>query len=170
MMGQSQPEWMKKLADWLSRQPRWVLAAGVLVLMAAGALVLGDFGSPAVQPIPGAADADPTQNSTFLAIGVFLRLILVVAAIYFFALLLKRWQSGNLKRADRRLALVESLHLTSRRSVHLVRAGDQVFLIGATDQTISLLGQIDGDEGNGSLSFEQQLAKVGQKQQETTGE
>ncbi len=174
---QQPPEWTKKLLVWLNRQPRWVIVVGVVAFLIVGAWLMSDLNSPASNTvIPGMA-ADPTLDSTALALGVFLRLILVVAAIYIAAMLIRRWQTGGSKRADRQLAVLESLHLSQRRSVHLIRAGDQVFLIGATDQAVTLLGQIPAQAGaqgaglpnSGNLTFDQQLALAGQKNDETPG-
>ena len=141
-MNQSAPEWSKKVIVWLKRQPKWLLAIGVVVFLAICALLLSETQSPAAGST--AAGVDPYLNSTSLALGVFVRLILVVVAIYIGAILLRRWQFGGNRRPERQLSLVETLHLSQRRSVHLVRAGDQVFLIGSTDQTVTLLGQVAG--------------------------
>ncbi len=177
MNSQQPPEWSKKLLAWLNRQPRWVIVVGVVAFLIVGAWLMSDLNSPAGgATIPGMA-TDPTLASTALALGVFLRLILVVAAIYIAAMLFRRWQSGGSKHADRQLAVLETLHLSQRRSVHLIRAGEQVFLVGATDQAVTLLGHIPSQAGAegaglpsaGSLSFDQQLALAGQKNDETMG-
>jgi flagellar biosynthetic protein FliO len=168
-MNQPAPEWSKKLVVWLKRQPKWVIAAGVLAFLLVGTLVLSDAQSPSGGSVPGAAD--PFLNSAGLMLGVFVRLILVVIAIYLAAVLLRRWQAGANRRIDRQLALVETLHLSQRRSVHLVRAGEQVFLIGSTDQAVTLLGQVDRQANpesqnaqvNGPISFDQHLSLASQK-------
>lgn len=162
-----QPEWSKTLLAWLKRQPRWRLAIGALGLVAMGALLLADLRAPSAdQPMPG-VNADPLMNSTGLIFDVFLRLILVVIAIYIGAMLLRRWQNGALRRPDRQLAVIETLHLNQRRSVHLVRAGEQTFLIGATDQSVTLLGQVPLNAAPSTqgepLSFAEQLNAAGQK-------
>jgi len=177
MNPQQPPEWSKKFLAWLNRQPRWVVVVGVVVFLIVGAWLMSDLSSPAGGAVVPGMAADPTLDSTALALGVFLRLILVVAAIYIAAMLFRRWQNGGSKRGGRQLAVLESLHLSQRRSVHLIRAGEQVFLIGATDQAVTLLGQIPpqaGVEGSGlpaggGLSFDQQLALAGQKNDETMG-
>jgi hypothetical protein len=61
--------------------------------------------------------------------------------------------------------------------VHLIRAGEQVFLIGSTDQAVTLLGQISPQAGAqgitqpaaGELSFDEQLALASQKNEEKPG-
>jgi flagellar biosynthetic protein FliO len=148
-----------------------VIAAILAAFLLLVTLVLSDAQNPAAgQPISGVG-ADPLINSTALALGVFVRLILVVIAIYIGAMLLRRWQVGNNRRLDRQLSLVETLHLSQRRSVHLVRAGEQVFLIGSTDQAVTLLGQVvekaNPDSSRilvgGAISFDQHLSAASQK-------
>jgi flagellar biosynthetic protein FliO len=175
---QQTPEWAKKFLTWLNHQPRWVLVVGVLAFLAVGAWLMSDLNSPANgKVIPGMA-ADPTADSTGLALGVFARLILVVAAIYIAAMLIRRWQNGGTKPSVRQLSVLETLHLSQRRTVHLIRAGEQVFLIGATDQAVTLLGQIPAQAGaqsatalptGGGLSFEQQLALASQQNNPEAG-
>jgi hypothetical protein len=106
MNPQQTPEWAKKLLTWLNRQPRWVIVVGVVAFLAIGAWLMSDLNSPAGgTTIPGMT-ADPTLDSTGLALGVFARLILVVAAIYIAAMLVRRWQTGGLKHSERQLAVV----------------------------------------------------------------
>lgn len=116
-------------------------------------------------------DGDPYLNSTALALGVFIRLILVVIAIFFAGVVLRRWQSGGGKAAVRQLAVLETLHLSQRRAVYLVRAGQQVFLLGATDQSINLLGQVtttaDARPTAAQISFDQHLSIATQKTMDT---
>jgi flagellar biosynthetic protein FliO len=170
-MNQIGPEWSKQVAAWLKRQPKWVVAVGVVFFLLLGTVLLMDTQTPASGQAAAAPGTDPFLNSTGLALGVFARLILVVIAIYICAVLLKRWQAGNSRRPDRQLALMETLHLSQRRSVHLVRAGEQVFLIGSTDQAVTLLGQVNEPSApglekvsaDGSISFDQHLSMASQK-------
>jgi flagellar biosynthetic protein FliO len=179
MNSQQPPDWNRRFLAWLSRQPRWLIASGVVVLLALGTWLMSDMNSQAaIQQAPGPA-GDPFLNSTALALGVFARLILVVAAIYIAAMLFRRWQTGSLKGAARQLALVETLHLSQRRSLHLVRAGEQVFLIGATDQAVTLLGQVASTPGESptgemrvpmaGLSFDEHFSLANQKKDEQPG-
>ena len=170
-MNQPATEWSKQATAWLKRQPRWVILAALAAFLLVATLVLSDAQSPAAGQAASGPGTDPFLNSTALAFGVFLRLILVVIAIYIGAILLRRWQVGNNRRLDRQLSLVETLHLSQRRSVHLVRAGEQVFLIGSTDQTVTLLGQVAEKASpdsskilvDGTISFDQHLSAASQK-------
>ncbi len=170
-MNSSLPEWSKRFINWLNRLPRWMVVAGGIVFLVIGALLLMDTRSTAN------SEGDPFLNSTTLALGVFVRLILVVIAIFLAMTLVRRWQNQVGRRPDRQLALLETLHLSQRRSVHLVRAGEQVFLIGATDQGISLLGQIpaqptgpdSSQPAAPAISFDDHLSLANQRQSDITG-
>ncbi len=88
---------------------------------------------------------DPTLNSSYLweVLGVLLKLGLVILLIVAFMSLLRRFKMGGLGQQTHHLALVETLYLSPKQKVHLVRAGEKVFLVGATDETLSLLSEVD---------------------------
>lgn len=169
MNAQQPPEWSKRVITILNRLPNWAVVVGVLAFIVIGALLMMDTRQPAASPALPVGGDNPANDPTTLALGVFLRLILVVIAIYIGAMLLRRYQNANARGKERQLALLETLHLNQRRAVHLVRAGDQVFLIGSTDQTVSLIGQVtsatDGRAGLGmdDLSFSDHLEIAHQK-------
>lgn len=168
MMSQQPPEWTKRVIVWLSRQPKWVLAVGslailVVIMLASSSLVRSTVG-------PEGSAAGTTNDPTALSFDIFFRLILVVIAIFIAAMMFKRWQSGSLKRGDRQLVMLETLQINPRRALHLVRAGEQVFLIGSTDQAVSLIGQVPSlmdaeipaeTPGKDGLSFSQHLSMAG---------
>ncbi len=79
-----------------------------------------------------------------LALGLILKLGLVVALIYASLLGLRRWQIGGAGRA-RRLAVLETVRLSPRQAIHLVRAGERWLLVGATDQALALLSEIEAE-------------------------
>ncbi|HEX2980903.1 MAG TPA: flagellar biosynthetic protein FliO, partial [Anaerolineaceae bacterium] len=90
---------------------------------------------------------DPFANPTALAFDVFLKLGGVVLLIYLCYLLVRRWQGGSTwKPAARRMNVIETVHLTPRRALHLVQVGDQTLLIGATDQSVSLISTVTNGE------------------------
>jgi flagellar biosynthetic protein FliO len=131
------------LAARLRRLPGWawgLLAAGMIV---AGLLAGAE---PAPQPGPGLpAGSVPAGNlfdTAALGLDVLLKLGVVIGLIYACLYLLKRWR-GPLGAAGRRLAVLETTRLSTRQSLHLVRVGSQVLLIGATDGGLSLLAELD---------------------------
>ena len=76
---------------------------------------------------------------------VILILAAVIAAIYGIFYLLKR--SGNPKLAENRLIRVlSSKSITQGKTLHLVEVGNQVFLVGAAESSVSLLSEIGDKE------------------------
>lgn len=146
--------WIKTIAG----LPKWVLVVGILALMVVGALIIS-FISPGLAPEASATPVDsngvslmqdPLTNGTSLVLGVFFKLILVVVLIVGVALVFNKWRGGAVVRSGKRMVVKESLHLAQRRSLYLVRVDDQEFLIGGTDQNISLISPLIAK--NGGLS------------------
>ncbi len=87
---------------------------------------------------PAASAGDPTG----LAIGVFVKLVLVVLCILGITIIAHRYLRGAGTGRKRRMKIVETLSLSPRRALHLVQVGDQTLLIGATDQSIGLISAV----------------------------
>lgn len=88
------------------------------------------------------AQASPWADAG-LALGLVLKLGAVIALIYCSLLALRRWQMGVPGRMRRRLAVMETVRLSPRQAIHLVRAGDRWLLLGATDQAVALLSEVE---------------------------
>ncbi len=120
--------------------PAWALALGPL--LAFGLLLLGlALAAPTGQQ--GAAPDISPISTAGLVLSVAFKLLAIVALIYMAAYLLRRWRSVSPLRVRRRVTLVESTRLTQRQALHLVQAGERLLLIGATDQGLSLLAELD---------------------------
>ncbi len=134
---------MTSFSNWskrLSALPRWALGlialAGIVIIFILALLGTALDSSPAV-----GAGSNPA--STLLTVlGIFWKLGLVILIAYVSLYLLRRMQSTGVSRARKQLTILESHHLSPRQTVHLVQVGDQVFLIGATDQSISMLSEV----------------------------
>lgn len=126
-----------KWMDWFRSKPRWMQVAmivGVCVLFVVG---LWMSSTSAVDQSAG-----NLFNSTTWMIGVFLKLILVLGLIYGVAIIFKRSMTNSTNASVRQMKVQETLNLTPKRTLHIVRVGEQVLLIGATDQGISLLSEL----------------------------
>ena len=91
-----------------------------------------------MMPTPPGAWADVS-----FALDVIFKLALVLALIYGSLYLLRRWQIGAFASARRQLTVLETTRLSPRQSLHLVRVGERAWLIGATDQALSLLAEVE---------------------------
>ena len=87
--------------------------------------------------------ADPLlDGSLFLKVVLNLAIVLVLIVISLFVI--QRLQlRGGLGSRKKQMTLLESLRLSPRQALHLVRVGKQVFLVGATDQALNVLGEVD---------------------------
>jgi flagellar biosynthetic protein FliO len=93
-------------------------------------------------PVPGS----DTIGTATMALSVLFKLGFVILLIYVSLYLLKRWQTGKLPGSVKKLSILETTHLSPRQALHLVKVDSQVFLIGATDQTISYLLQLENSQ------------------------
>lgn len=102
---------------------------------------------------PDAATAIQSENSAETrpasAIGIFVRMVLVllvvVLLIYAFFWFVKK-KNKNLKTEDDYLRRVAYLNIAPGKSVEVITLIDKAFLIGVTDEKISLLGEINDKE------------------------
>jgi flagellar biosynthetic protein FliO len=145
------PAWAKAWMAW----PRWaqtVSLVGVMGLMAAAWLLTGDGTSTT-------ARNDLFNDPVLLSASVFLKLAAVVILMVAAAWILRRVQGGAWKAVERQVKVIETTHLTPRRAIHLVQVGDRKLLIGATDQSIALLTEID-DQPAGTIASDATFSEL----------
>jgi flagellar protein FliO/FliZ len=88
--------------------------------------------------------SDPLGSTPFYFVGVFVKLIGVLLLIAASAVIFRRWfQPGFNGKSTRQLQLLETVRLSPKQALHLVSIGDQQLLIGATDQNVSLITQVE---------------------------
>ena len=131
----------------LARQPLlWLAALGGLALLAAEAALQMRAPAPVAAPAAGAL-ASPDAASDWvgnlsLVVSVCAKLALVIALIYGCLWVVRRWQGGWFSPRQKQITLLESTRLSPRQALHLVRVGQQVLLVGATDQSLTLLTEV----------------------------
>ncbi len=129
------------LLSWLNRMSgvkdvaAWVWGLIALILLGMMALLARVLEPPAQEDFPGI--------SIGTALDVFLKLGLVILLIYVSLHILRRWQTRISGNPTQQMTIVETLHLSPRQALHLVQAGSQVLLIGATDQTLTCLTEVE---------------------------
>ncbi|MBL8055359.1 MAG: flagellar biosynthetic protein FliO, partial [Anaerolineales bacterium] len=131
MLGKNGPAWLAELRKPGSAWRRPLLgAAGLVGLVLLGAVAGGG----------ASAEGEGALDTGRLVVDVLVKLGLVLVLIYASLYLLRRWQGGALGGTGlfaprtRQVTLLETTRLSPRQALHLVRAGGQVFLLGATDQ------------------------------------
>lgn len=103
--------------------------------------------------IPFSLDSDsqseqvstPSPNTFFVFVRMVLMLAIVVAAIYFiFKLMKKSIEPG--KEDDPFLRKVSSITLSPGKTVQIVTLVDKAYMLGVSDNTVSLIDKIDDAE------------------------
>jgi len=89
-------------------------------------------------PSGGSAGADVIRTIVGLAV--------VLGVIYGVYWLLKSHARAKSGRADERIGVIATTPLAPNRSLHLVRAGDELILVGATDHSITPLRVYTSEE------------------------
>ena len=152
-------ERLSKLADspifrrlsknrWVQKLPPW--AWGGLALGGLFAVIW--VVNSRVAPPPTSAAGAVGGDTTALAVDILVKLSLIVGLIYGALWVFRRWRGADLRSGAKKVDVLETVHLSPRRAIHLVRAGDQIILIGATDQNVTFLSDI---ENPASASAEQ---------------
>ena len=101
--------------------------------LAEQAIVLGEGGA-------GMGMAAPAV-SPFAIVRVVLTLVVVAAAIYGLAFLLKRTTRGHASQ-DPFLKVLATAPVGANRSVHVVSLGSQAWLVGAAEHGVSLISEV----------------------------
>jgi flagellar protein FliO/FliZ len=102
----------------------------------------------------GGTDVASGMGGTMLRLG--LGLIVVVGLILGVYLLLKRMQRGRMPgfggaAADDLVDVVSTTPLGPNRFLHLIRVGEELILVGATEQSVTPVARIGGEEAVGML-------------------
>jgi flagellar protein FliO/FliZ len=148
----AQPQrWMAlKVMAWLSLAGFGLLALTSLLpggapASAADASGLALSGPAIPEPGTGNLIAATPLDTLGMLFSVTFKLALVLLLAYVCLLVFKRWRGRMPGLPARQLQLLETTRLSARQAVHLVKVGEQTLLIGATDQNISLLVEVDPD-------------------------
>lgn len=93
--------------------------------------------------------AEPLTETGALSFGpvfyleTLLKLVGVLLLIVGSALVFRRWWlNRGFSGGKGRLAVVETVRMSPRQALHLVRVGEQYFLVGATDQSVGLIAAV----------------------------
>jgi flagellar biosynthetic protein FliO len=143
-----------------ARLPAWAWGLALLALLGLTSQIAGGGQTSAT----GLSAGEPA-NLLALGISVLFKLGLVIVLIYASMIFLRRWRASIPSRPNRQISVLETARLSPRQAIHLVQVKDQVLLIGATDQGLSLLTEFDAPAGErlpapaGQVSLETRLDK-----------
>ena len=147
----------------LRRMPRWAL-----VLTTLGIIIVLGVAMFMLIPSQTSTVGDTSYlNSAGLAFSVFLRLGIIIVIIIGLAIVIKQMQSKMRIEKTDQISILETVHLSPHRSIHLIRVDNEKLLIGATDQNISTLlhlsnidTSIDSNNLENNQSFSDYLSKA----------
>lgn len=127
---------LKRWLETSSRKQKWTAVLTVIGLLCTIALLSVNGGS---QP-----SRDPLGSTPLYFAGAFIKLFIVLLLIVVCAILARRWlQPGIDGKTVHQMHLMESLRLSPKQALHLISVGDQHFLIGATDQNVAVIAQVE---------------------------
>jgi len=124
-------------AQWLRRYKTLQKSTQITILLAVIAgtiLILGIFKEPST---------NETDSLARLSVDVIIKLGIVLLLIYLSAFLFQKFGAGVIKRRTRQMQIRETLPLSPHRALYLVQLGDRSLLIGATDQSVTLIAEIE---------------------------
>lgn len=99
-------------------------------------------------------------------------LAIVLAVVYGLYWLLKSTAKARSAQSDERIAVVATTTLAPNRALHLIRSGDELILIGATEQSLTPIRVYSAEEARAmdiELAAAAQLAQNPGSQQAPTG-
>ncbi len=124
--------------------PKWVWGIVLLVFLAIvvfGFVISASEKSATTANLPGSN----MISTTGLFFNITLKLAVVLLLIYGFTYFLKRWQGTKQGKQKKYLSVIESTYLNPRQSIHLVKAGEKLLLLGSTDQSVNCLAELEND-------------------------
>jgi len=131
----------KSLLQWwrnATPRSRWMAGIVLFSLLCTGALLILS-GQPVGDPSSAAPDLSGLDYAS-----AFFKLLCVLAIIVGGGVLLRRFANRSTVQGKlRQLEVVETVRLSPKQSMHIVRAGDKTLLVGATDQSLALISEIN---------------------------
>jgi flagellar biosynthetic protein FliO len=89
------------------------------------------------------ASSSDALSTAGLMVSVFFKLGIVLLVIYLGVSFLRRFQLHSPGHVLKQIHVLETTHLSPRQKLYLVEVGQQTFLIGATEQSLSYLSEVE---------------------------
>jgi flagellar biogenesis protein FliO len=123
----------------------YIISVVLLVAVLIGAYITSEAGNPPAASAPtDSLGLMPASSSFDITFDVVLKIIVVFGLIYLFFALLRWWQKKQPGQTQKnRLRIIETVRPAPRQTFYLLKVGSQEFLVGATDQSMSLISEIE---------------------------
>lgn len=114
-------------------------------------------------------------NGIVQLITVAVLFVLVLVLTYFTTRFVGRYQKGQLSGSN--IQVLDTMRLSQNKLIQIIRVGEKYFAVAVCKDTITLLGEIDGDKlvikeqsGQSNVDFESILRRFRKKEQENRQE
>jgi flagellar biogenesis protein FliO len=122
----------------------YIISIVLLLAVLIGAIVAsGNSTPPVASSQPDSLGLMAPSSSFDITLEVVLKILFVFGLIYMFFALLKWWQKKQPGQAQTRLRIVETVRPSPRQTFYLLKVDSQEFLVGATDQSMALISEIE---------------------------
>jgi flagellar biosynthetic protein FliO len=120
---------------------RWAVWAftGLIVIFSVALVIVGSMTGTDLASDSGAENAS-------MAFDVVIKLVVVLLLIYVSASVYKKWNQRSAQAPQRILKVHETARLSNKQALHVVQIGEETFLIGATDQNITLIAAVQSSD------------------------
>ncbi|MEN6522772.1 MAG: flagellar biosynthetic protein FliO [Anaerolineaceae bacterium] len=136
--------WQKLQNWWKEATPKKRFTSGILVFGVICTILFFIFSSSYQYHSIDSTTYINEIDSPLYYVGVVAKTLGVLLLIVGGAIILKRMQKKQTRiHAERAMDLMESIRLSPKQVLHIVRVGEKYFLVGATDQNVNLLSQVD---------------------------
>lgn len=102
------------------------------------------------------ADTPYALDTTLMIVQMVFKILLVFALMFLLFAALRKWQNWHPGGTHKRLAVIETIRLSQRQAIHLVQVDARQFLIGATDQSLTLISELDNTEQTAAVTMSNQ--------------
>ena len=82
-----------------------------------------------------------------VALDLILKLSFIIILIFVTLGIFSKLRSNTWVSQNRKLQIIETTNLSQRQVLHIIQIGKKRYLIGATDASISLLTELESEEG-----------------------
>jgi flagellar biogenesis protein FliO len=124
--------------------PVWgqiLLLFGVLLIVLFAAQ-LSNFDRATLGALPSETGTQQPSTGSMI-LKYVLSFITVLLLIFVIAIFVFRLRGTTYGTASRKIRIVETLRITPKQAIHLIRVGDELMLIGTTDKSMNFLSKVE---------------------------
>ena len=130
-----------RIKSQLQERPAAAWFVGIVLLLFIMVLVVLSRGSAAST---AALTEEPGPTDTLrLIVDVILKFGIVLVLIYAFFQALQRFRPGTRKTVQGQMNVLETLKLSQQQTLYMVKVHEEIFLLGGTDQNLTMLSALD---------------------------